>query len=479
MTPVKFLVVGSVSINRSKICDSLDKKGFSLREAKNSASALKLFDTYHPSITLLDIDSQNSFDLDLLRQIKKRQSDAIVVVMLDGLLSEDLRLAFRSGAFDVISKPVNPDELNDVISRGLQSLNLLKHNRKIHQDTIQTFSFEQIIGESKRLQETIVLAKKVAESDVSCVLLHGESGTGKELFAKAIHYSSPRALKPFVAINCSAIPANLLESELFGFEKGAFTDAKTRKEGLLEQAEGGSLFLDEIGELDLGLQAKLLRVLENESFRRVGGLHDLPLHVRVIAASNRNLKTESKEHRFRQDLYYRLSRISIELPPLRMRGDDVILLAQNFIEKLDNNWHQPQKRKLTPEVADAFRRYRWEGNVRELRNVVEQALIFEEKDLITMEYIPEEIAMKNQSGSAQISDDLLKASLYFSLPPDGISLDVVEKWLIEEALQRSGGNVTRASEMLKVSRDRIRYHLKKNLKRHPNKPQKPFMGIAK
>lgn len=265
-----------------------------------------------------------------------------------------------------------------------------------------------------------------------------------------------------MAINCAAIPTNLLESELFGYEKGAFTDAKSLKEGLFEQADGGTLFLDEIGELDMGLQAKLLRVLEEGTFRRVGGLRDLPLNARVIAASNRNLKTESKEKHFRQDLFYRLSIIQIELPPLRLRGNDVILLAEHFIKRLDKQWHHTPERKLAPEVAEAFRRYRWEGNVRELRNVIERALILEENELITMKYLPEEFQAAGNSKSGYLKKDFLEASFYFTLPPEGISLDMVEEWLIREALDRSGGNVTRASAILRVSRDRIRYRLRKN-----------------
>jgi two-component system, NtrC family, response regulator AtoC len=253
-----------------------------------------------------------------------------------------------------------------------------------------------------------------------------------------------------------------LESELFGFEKGVFTDAKVRKEGLFEQAEGGTLFLDEIGELDIGLQAKLLRVLEERTFRRVGGLRDLPLNVRVIAASNRNLKVEAKEQRFREDLYYRLSIIQIELPPLRQRGDDILLLADYFIGKLDKKWLQLPARKLAPEVAESFRRYRWGGNVRELRNVIERALILEENELITMKYMPEEFLANGNSNSKNLKGEMLKASLYLTLPSEGISLDTVEKWLIQEALHRSSGNVTRASKILHVSRDRIRYYLKKN-----------------
>src|SRR5689334_16821918 len=236
-----------------------------------------------------------------------------------------------------------------------------------------SFRFDQIIGESAAMKETINLARRLAESDVSCVLLQGESGVGKDCFARAIHNGSRREQAPFVAINCAALPSNLIESELFGYERGAFTDAKSRKEGLLEQADGGTLFLDEIGELELSLQAKLLRVLEEGAFRRVGGLKDIALDVRVIAASNRDLKAESEAGRFRLDLYYRLSVIQIDIPPLRERGDDVLLLAQHYIDTIGSRLKRGRKiTGLSPEARDVFREYHWPGNVRELRNVIER-----------------------------------------------------------------------------------------------------------
>jgi len=321
------------------------------------------------------------------------------------------------------------------------------------------------------------LARKVAESEVSSVLLQGESGTGKDLVAKAIHYGSRRADLPFVAINCAAIPANLIESELFGYEKGAFTDAKARKEGLFEQAEGGTLFLDEIGELELSVQAKLLRVLEEGSFRRVGGLRDLPLDVRVIASSNRDLKTDSEAGRFRLDLYYRLSVIQIDIPPLRERSNDAILLAQHYIN-LFNERLRKRVRGLTPEVAETFRQYPWPGNVRELRNVIERVMILEDGDLITPQYLPRgfgkegieparesvaEWASRHASEHEDRTQPVAQQGINpsFRLPPEGVVLDEVEMSLVRQALDRSNGNQTRAAELLGISRDQLRYRLKK------------------
>jgi transcriptional regulator with PAS, ATPase and Fis domain len=302
----------------------------------------------------------------------------------------------------------------------------------------------------------LALAQKVAESEVSSVLLQGESGTGKDLVVKAIHYHSSRADHPFVAINCAALPGTLIESELFGYEKGAFTDAKARKEGLFEQAEGGTLFLDEIGELELSLQAKLLRVLEEGSFRRVGGLKDLPLDVRVIAASNRDLKTEGEAGRFRPDLFYRLSVIQIDIPPLRERGDDVSVLAEHYISSF-----RKRLRKnidgIAPEALAAFRSYEWPGNVRELRNVIERAMILEDGDMITAKYLPRGLTLESRTGSATQS----MPPEQIRLPAKGLSLEEVEMSLVRQALDRSGGNQTKAAALLDISRDQLRYRMKK------------------
>jgi len=295
---------------------------------------------------------------------------------------------------------------------------------------------------------------------VSSVLLQGESGTGKDLVAKAIHYQSNRSEGPFVAINCAALPGTLIESELFGYEKGAFTDAKARKEGLFQQAEGGTLFLDEIGELELSLQAKLLRVLEEGAFRRVGGLKDIPFDARVIAASNRDLKNESEAGRFRLDLYYRLSVIQIDIPSLRERGDDVLLLTDHYLESFGKRLRK-RVRTIAPEVAAAFRRYEWPGNVRELRNVIERALILEDGDVITMKYVPRAVieGIRDSIDAGRTAAGGAPAG--FRLPADGISLDEVEMGLVRQAIERSGGNQTKAAELLAISRDQLRYRLKK------------------
>jgi DNA-binding NtrC family response regulator len=430
-------------------------------EAGTVAEASAEFESELPAAVLLDIDLPDGSGIDVLRQIKSSRPEAVVIMITGNVLIDNTIAALRGGAYDFISKPISLEELRVTIRNGLEAHQLRREVDQVRKERAQQFAFEQIVGESPAMRKMLSLAAKVADSEVSSVLLQGESGTGKDLVAKAIHYGSRRSERPFVAINCAALPATLIESELFGYEKGAFTDAKARKEGLFEQAEGGTLLLDEIGELELSLQAKLLRVLEEGAFRRVGGLKDIPLDVRVIAASNRDLKTESEAGRFRLDLYYRLSIIQIDIPPLRERGDDVLLLAQHYINSIGSRLRLRKKiTGLTPEVEAVFRKYGWPGNVRELRNVIERALILEDSEVITEEYLPRGVVGHPYS-SGTIAAGQAGTAAQFVLPPSGISLDDVEMSFVRQAIERSEGNQTRAAELLGISRDQLRYRLKK------------------
>jgi len=409
---------------------------------------------------LLDIDLPDGSGLDVLRQIKQERPESIVIMITGNVKVDNTISALRGGAYDFIGKPISLEELRVTIRNGTEARQLRREVEQVRKERAREFNFRQIVGESPPMKKMLGLAAKVAESEVSSVLLQGESGTGKDLVAKAIHYGSQRADSPFIAINCAAIPATLIESELFGYEKGAFTDAKARKEGLFEQAEGGTLLLDEIGELELALQAKLLRVLEEGTFRRVGGLKDIPLDVRVLAASNRDLKSESEAGRFRLDLYYRLSIIQIDIPPLRERGDDVLLLSQHYIDTIGSRLRKRSKISgLSPEVVAVFRKYNWPGNVRELRNVIERTLILEDNDTITTEYLPGGLVGGPLSNAGTLSNERLADQ--FILPNEGISLDEAELAFVRQAIERSGGNQTRAAELLGISRDQLRYRLKK------------------
>jgi DNA-binding NtrC family response regulator len=476
MAKEKLLIVDDEQMMRWTLAEALRNWGYGCVEAGSVAAALAAFDAEQPSAVLLDVNLPDGSGLDVLREIKRRQADAVIIMMTGNVMVADTIAALRAGAYDFIGKPINLEELQITIRNGIEAQSLRKEVRLVRRERARQFSFDQIVGESPPLRDVFALAKKVAESEVSSVLLQGESGTGKDMVAKAIHYGSRRAELPFIAINCAAIPASLIESELFGYEKGAFTDAKARKEGLFEQAEGGTLFLDEIGELELSVQAKLLRVLEEGAFRRVGGLRDLPLDVRVIAASNRDLKSESDAGRFRLDLYYRLSVIQIDIPPLRERADDVILLAQHYIKQFNERLRK-RVNGITPEVAETFRKYAWPGNVRELRNVIERVMILEDEDVITTRYLPRGIGTEvtevtplvatasatsvPTSGGNSQPDKSQSFRLQFELPPGGVVLDDVEMSLVRQALERSNGNQTRAAELLGISRDQLRYRLKK------------------
>jgi DNA-binding NtrC family response regulator len=460
MAKEKILIVDDEELIRWTLREALRGWGFLPVEAETVSGALATFDSEQPVAVLLDINLPDGSGLDVLREVKRKQPHAVVIMITANVLVDDTISALRGGAYDFIGKPINLEELHITIRNGIEAQQLRKEVSLIRKERAREFNFDQIIGRSPAMAATIALARKVAESEASSVLLQGESGTGKDLLAKAIHYGSRRAEAPFIAINCATLPANLIESELFGYEKGAFTDAKARKEGLFEQAEGGTIFLDEIGEIELNLQAKLLRVLEEGTFRRVGGLKDLPLDVRVIAASNRDLKAESEGGRFRLDLYYRLSVIQIDIAPLRERGEDVLLLCEHYIAEFNERLRR-RIRGLLPEVATIFRSYKWPGNVRELRNCIERAMILEDGDLITPQYLPRGLMPETAQSVASNSQTEQGVENLFRLPAAGIELEEVELSLVRQAIERSGGNQTRAAELLGISRDQLRYRLKK------------------
>lgn len=449
------LVVDDDRQIRRVLAETLRSWNYNPTEAGNLSEAREMFFGEEPKVVLLDIDLPDGSGLDFLSEIKERQPDTIVIMITGNVDVKSTIAALRGGAHDFIAKPVRLEELRVTIRNGVETRQLRRELKQIRQERAQEFSFEQIIGESKPIKKAIEMAKKVAASDVSSVLLQGATGTGKDLFARAIHYASDRRNAPYLAINCAALPANLIESELFGYEKGAFTDAKTRKEGLFEQAHGGTIFLDEIGEMEISLQAKLLRVLEDSKFRRVGGLKDIPIDVRIVAASNRDLKKEAGEGNFRLDLYYRLSVIQIDIPPLKERGDDVLLLAQHYIDQINLKRRGDKKlRGLASETGKIFKQYEWQGNVRELKNVIERASILEDGDFVSTEYLPADMA--NESAATAANGKSL-----FTLPVEGIPLAEVELDLARQAFERTDGNLTKAARLLDISRDQLRYRLKK------------------
>ncbi len=452
-TSEKILIVDDERFMRLTLGEALRSWNYETVEADSVASALAAFEREEPGVVLLDIDLPDGSGLDILTEIKEKTPDTIAVMVTGNVDVENTVAALRGGAHDFIGKPVRLEELRVTLRNAVETGRLRREVKQIRHERAQKFRFEQIIGESALMRKAKELAKKVAESDVSAILLQGETGTGKDLFARAIHYASERAEKPYSAINCAALPATLIESELFGYEKGAFTDAKARKEGLLEQAAGGTIFLDEIGEMELSLQAKLLRVLEEGVVRRVGGLKDIQLDVRIIAASNRELKKMGDAGDFRLDLYYRLSVIQIDIPPLRERSGDILLLADYYIEKANQKRRGGKLKGLSKETARIFKNYNWTGNVRELRNVIERASILEDGEFVTTAHLPFDLV--------QINGETNGNAAKIILPLEGVSLETVESELARQALERCGGNLTHAAKLLDISRDQLRYKLKK------------------
>ncbi len=352
-----------------------------------------------------------------------------------------------------MEKPFELDRISVLIKKALETVQLKREVNYLREEKYDTYSFDNIVGRSGAMQEVITLVKKVAASDANTILIQGESGTGKSLLARAMHYNSPRASEPFVEVTCTAIPETLIESELFGHEKGAFTDAKVTKKGLFEYASGGTIYLDEIGDIKLSTQAKLLRALEEKTFKRVGGLKDIKVNVRIVATTNKkNLEGAVKDGNFRADLYYRLKVFPIYILPLRERKEDIIPLAMHHI-KAFNKEFKKNVQGISPEAEKLLLSYPWYGNARELRNLVERICILEDTEIIYPEHIPSEII--------DLAETEPEEGAPIDLPNEGLSLKNVEKDLIEQALKKSDGNQTKAAKLLGISRDALRYKLQK------------------
>jgi two-component system, NtrC family, response regulator AtoC len=379
--------------------------------------------------------------------MKQVDPDLLVILLTSFVSVETAVDAMKLGAFHFANKPFNLDEISALVSRALETTRLRREVRQLRSNEARPYSLKAIVGTSPAMIDLRALIAKVAASPASTVLLTGESGTGKDLVAKVIHYASDRGTRPFMNITCSALPEHLLESELFGHERGAFTDARMQKRGLLESADGGTVFLDEIGEMVPALQAKLLRVLEEKSFKRVGGAADSRVDVRVIAATNRKLEDEVGHGRFRSDLFYRLNVLPIALPALRDHAEDMPLLAEYFIDAFNAEFKK-RIQGVTPAAASLLQSYGWPGNVRELRNVVERAMLLCENSRLDVRDFG---VLKPAAAGADA----------FDLPAAGVSLEELERSLVVQALRRSGGNQTKAAGLLGMNRDQIRYRIEK------------------
>ena len=448
----KLLVVDDEHLIRWSLEQNLKKQGYEVVSAGSGEDALRLVREEQPDLVLLDIQLPGISGIDVLEKIKDHDDNIIVIMVTANSGLENAVNAMRLGAHDYISKPFNLDELSMVVKKALETSDLKQEVVRLRSETKKDGA-PNIIGESRQIKSLMEVLGKVARSEASTVLVQGESGTGKEVVAKWIHYSSNRADKPFIAINCAAVPATLLESELFGHEKGAFTDAKATKKGLFELADGGTVFLDEIGDMEMGMQAKLLRFLEDRSFRRIGGSRVFTVDVRIISATNKDLPQSIEEKTFRNDLYYRLQVIPIFLPPLRERKEDIIPLAIHFINLYNKDFNK-KVQGIAGMAERIMTEYSWPGNIRELKNVIERAIILGNDETLLLEHLPLEIVAKASSHScAPVSS--------FRLPPEGIDIEEVEKELIRQALEITEWNQSKAAKKLNLGIDAFRYRMKK------------------
>jgi len=441
------LVVDDEQLIRWSLTERLSQEGYRVLEAATAAEAIERH-REGVDLVLLDFRLPDADGLTVLKQIKESDPDTLVILLTAYSSVDNAVAAMKHGAYHYANKPFNVDDIALLVAKALETTQLRREVRALRASQAQPYSIDRIVGESEVMVRVRALLQKIAGSPASTVLLTGESGTGKDLAAKVLHYASDRAAKPFMNITCSALPEALLESELFGHERGAFTGADRQKRGLLETADGGTVFLDEIGEMVPGLQAKMLRFLEEKSFKRVGGSVDLRVDVRVVAATNRRLEQEVKEGRFREDLYYRLNVLPIELPPLRARPGDIPLLANYYVDTYNREF---RKRVTGVDAAamQALKAYGWPGNVRELRNVVERAMLLAEGTTLTLADFPAAAAAP------------VRLTEQVGLPAGGIDLEQLERSLVVQALDRSGWNQTKAAGMLGLNRDQIRYRVEK------------------
>jgi two-component system response regulator PilR (NtrC family) len=448
----RILVVDDEISMREFLGILMEREGYRVDLADSAESAVSRLESTTYDLVISDVKMPGMDGLALLSHVKKLTPDTAVIMVTAFSTAEHAVEAMKLGAYDYIAKPFNVEEIRIIVKNALDRRTLAKENLRLREEVRERYDFSGLIGKSKKMRDVYTLIEKVAGS-LANVLIFGESGTGKELAAKAIHYNSTRKDKSFVAVNCGAIPDTLMESELFGHQKGAFTGAVSDRPGLFEQAEGGTLFLDEIGEVPLQLQAKLLRVIQEREFRRVGGAESIKADVRLVAASNRELEDQVREGTFREDLFYRLNVVQVRMPSLRERQEDIPLLVEYFLKKYAGSI--PDKEMITPAALKLLMAYPFPGNVRELENLVERCVVLGDR-VIDRECLPLQVV--NFQNPAQACGD-------FVIPEEGMNLEVyldgIEKQLLLQALDRCGGVKKRAAELLGLSFRSIRYRLAK------------------
>jgi DNA-binding NtrC family response regulator len=460
-TPVKsvILLVDDQDTIRFFLEKTLKQEGYEAVTARTGAEAIEKAREVVPDLVLLDLKLPDMDGLEVLRRIKEVFPEIGVVMITAFGDIETAVTAMKHGAFDFVSKPINLDQLLMVIRKGLESERLNREVLELKRHMDSEIGFDYILGDSGSMKRVYEVVQQVAKSDTTTVLIEGESGVGKEMVARLIHRYSNRANKPFMDINCASLPEQLLESELFGYEKGAFTDAKSQKQGLLELANRGTLFLDEIGEMSLTIQVKLLRVLERMEFRRLGGTQDIHVSVRVISATNRDLQREVDEGRFRADLFYRLKVVPLYIPPLRERKEDLLKFVNYFINMFNGRFTK-NFNQIATDARQLMLSYPWPGNIRELKNVIERVVLLETGPVLKREMLPFADERVDEGSVGRRLDAILSAPF----PDAGVDFEAlvgeVERALILKASEESGWNQSKTARLLNVKRDKLRYRMK-------------------
>jgi DNA-binding NtrC family response regulator len=446
------LVVDDDNSVRRVVQMQLSEAGYAVALAGSGGEALRILLEHRPKLLITDLRMPDLDGLELLRRIADDQIQTTVIIITAFGTIETAVQAMRLGAYDYVTKPIDYEALLLAVHRAMERQSLIDEVRNLRSALDRRYGFESIIGHSKSLLTVLEKASRVAQHDTT-VLINGETGTGKELLARAIHHNSRRRNQPFVTINCGAIPKELIEAELFGFARGAFTGANANKSGKVEMADGGTLFLDEIGELPLEAQVKLLRLIQHGEIERVGATAVKVINVRTIAATHRNLSAMVEDGAFREDLYYRLAVVPLYLPPLRERREDISEIAEFLFHRAKER-HGMQNVRVAPSLASRFTAYRWPGNIRELENVIERMLVLSNGETITESDLPEEFR--------QASGAVNQTSLLLELPEEGISLEAIERELLLRALERFKGNQTQAARYLDISRRTFIYRMEKH-----------------
>ena len=447
------LIVEDDEVMQETLSDVLKKRGYEIFLVGSGNDALSTIKKNVIDLILLDMRLPDIDGIEVLKKIKEFDTEILVIMMTAYSDVQTAVSSMKSGAYDYINKPFELEELKLLIEKGLETKSLINEVRRLHRQQKEKYQNSHIYGVSPQINYVKELIEMISKTHKTSVLIQGESGTGKELAANAIHYNSKRSDKPLMKINCSAIPDTLLESELFGYEKGAFTDAKNTKKGLFELADGGTVFLDEIGDMNPFLQSKILRVLENQTFMRVGGEREIKVEVRIITATNKDLETMVREGFFRKDLYYRLKVMVVEMPPLRDRVEDILLLSNLFIEE-NNKEYNKNIKGFSEDSKKLMVQYSWPGNVRELKNIIERAMILTDQEVITPRHLPFELKQIENFTPGMMENEVSEI-------PDDISLEKMEKMHLSKVLKRLDWNKSKASKLLGISRATLRTKIRR------------------